>query len=378
MKILLNALSAKLGGGQTYLVNFLHNIPADFPHEIIFLCGTFNEAKFRPEFGPAVRMLRKGAWSKNSLLRTLWEKLLLPRYLKKNHVDVYFQPAAGVPIRVPAGCRSVTMLRNMLPFEDRERQRFPLFSSVRIKMALQKRQIIKSLKRYDRVIFISSYSRDFIAKFIPNIHERSTVIPHGLNAQFLERDGKFDVGNFGLRPGEFYLYVSILDYYKAQLELVREWKCLSDRGFPYPLVLAGFLNRKDYVKKIRDEIKRLGLEKQIILTGAIPNGDLPGFYAQARALVFASSCECCPNILLEKMSSGKPLFCSDIPPMPEFGEDAPFYFSPYEPGDLSRKILDAESDPAEMLRRGERARELALTHTWKDSVKNALTYITEN
>ena len=378
MKILINALSAKLGGGQTYLVNFLHNIPADFPHEIIFLCGTFNEADFRAECGSSVRMIRKGAWSKNSLLRTLWEKFLLPRYLKKNHVDVYFQPAAGVPIRVPARCRSVTMLRNMLPFEDRERQRFPLFSKVRLKMSLQKRQIIKSLKRYDRIIFISSYSRDFIARFIPDINERSTVIPHGLNEQFLERNGEFDVGTFGLRPGQFYLYVSILDYHKAQLEVVREWKLLSDRGFKYPLVLAGFLNRQDYVKKVRDEIRRSGLEKQVILTGAIPNRKLPGFCASARALIFASSCECCPNILLEKMSSGKPLFCSDIRPMPEFGGNAPFYFSPYQPGDLSKKILDAESDQAEMLRRGERARELALTHTWKNTISKTLQYITGN
>ena len=378
MKILINALSAKLGGGQTYLVNFLHYVPADFPHEIIFLCGVFNEEKFRPEFGPAIRVIRKGRWCKNSLLRTIWEKFFLPRFLAKNRVDIYFQPAAGVPIRMPAACRSVTMLRNMLPFEDRERKRFPLFSLVRIKMALQKKQILKSLKRYDRVIFISAYSRDFIAGIIPDIRARSTVIPHGLNELFLERNGEFEAEKFGLEPGRFYLYVSILDYYKAQLEIIREWKILADQGFPYPLVLAGFLDRGDYVKQVRDEIRRQGLEKKVILTGAVPNRELPGFYARARALIFGSSCECCPNILLEKMSSGKPLFCSDIPPMPEFGMDAPFYFSPYRPGDLSQKILAAENDPDEMLRRGERARDLALTHLWKDSIIRTLEYITKN
>lgn len=376
MKILINALSAKLGGGQTYLINLLRNIPADFPHEIIFLCGTFNVEKFRHVAPENVVFEVKDEWARNSLYRTLWELFCLPGQLKRGRVDVYFQPAAGVPIPIPKGCRSATMLRNMLPFEDRERKRFPLFSRVRLKMAIQKKMILFSLARYHRVVFISRYSQQFIKRFLPDIEKKSLVVPHGLNEQFLNRSGDFDVARFGLQADQFYLYVSILDYYKAQLELLREWKLLVDAGFPYPLVLTGFLDRADYTAKIRSEIERLGLARWVILTGPVPNAELPGYYQKARALIFASSCECCPNILLEKMSAGKPLFCSNIQPMPEFGGDAPYYFDPYTPGELAACVMAAEQNDADRAIHAAKAEQNAAKYNWNKTITTTLRYIT--
>lgn len=378
MKILINALSAKLGGGQTYLVNFLQNIPADFPHEIIFLCGTFNEEKFRKAAPSNIQFEIKGQRLKNSLYRTLWELFFLPRELKKQQFDVYFQPAVGVPIPVPRNCRSVTMLRNMLPFEDRERKRFPFFSISRLKLYLLKLFILKSLAHYDRVIFISRYSQQFIERFIPEIQSKSYVVPHGLGERFLNKapQNAYDIQRFGLKAGNFYLYVSIFNYYKAQLEVVREWKNLVDSGFQYPLVMAGFMDQSKYAKKVKDEINRLQLNDRVFILGSVNYNDLPSFYQQARALIFASSCECCPNILLEKMSAGRPVFCSDIGPMPEFGGDAPYYFAPYQPGDLSQTILRAEADPSGMQVHAEKSQLRAKEYTWNKSIKAALAFIT--
>lgn len=270
MKILINALSAKLGGGQTYIVNFLKNLPADCPHEIILLCGVFNEQKFRSAASSSqIHFALKGKAWKNSLFRALWELLILPVYLKRQHIGLYFQPAAGVPIYVPSSCHSATMLRNMLPFEDRERQRFPWYSLVRLKMFLQKRLILLSLAHFDKVIFISKYSQQFIKRYLPDIEQKSQVIPHGLNEKFRNCLGEFDISQFGLQAGHYYLYVSILDYYKAQLEVVREWKKLMERGLNFPLVLTGFLNRSTYVEQVKAEIQRLNLEKNVILTGPV-------------------------------------------------------------------------------------------------------------
>ena len=51
-------------------------------------------------------------------------------------------------------------------------------------------------------------------------------------------------------------------------------------------------------------------------------------YGQMDCVLFASSCENMPNILLEGMSSGLPIVCSNRGPMPEILKTAGEYFNP--------------------------------------------------
>ena len=44
MKIVVNALASKEGGGQTYIINYLRFASPDI--EYVFLVGEFNRAKF--------------------------------------------------------------------------------------------------------------------------------------------------------------------------------------------------------------------------------------------------------------------------------------------------------------------------------------------
>jgi glycosyltransferase involved in cell wall biosynthesis len=61
--------------------------------------------------------------------------------------------------------------------------------------------------------------------------------------------------------------------------------------------------------------------------------------------VFASSCENCPNILLEGLASGRPVLSSNVMPMPEFGGSGIEYFSPFDPDDIARALQRVLTDP---------------------------------
>lgn len=76
------------------------------------------------------------------------------------------------------------------------------------------------------------------------------------------------------------------------------------------------------------------------------------------------------------MSAGKPLFCSDIQPMPEFGGDAVYYFNPYQEGSLADAINYAEKSPANMQRRALLTRERAMQYNWIQTITKTLAYIT--
>lgn len=376
MKLLIiNALSALRGGGQTYIINFLDHLPeSDF--EVLLLINSKNRDIFDKYASDRVRLYEVVWASKSIIHRTLWECFVLPSFLTKQQANVYYAPGGIMTTKMPKGVTSATALRNMLPFDELERKRFPLMSYIRFKLWLLRYVFLASYKMADKVVFISEYSKSVIKDFIPNIDEKSVVIPHGLNSLFLNSKESYELPEY-LDENKFYLYVSILDVYKAQKEIIKAWKVLSDEGFEYPLVLVG-PKYNEYGEEVVTMIDELGLQGKVIYHGKVDYEKLPGLYKSARALLFASSCECCPNILLEKLAAGKPVLCSNIEPMPEFGGDAAVYFDPYAPDTLVEEVRLLEEDQEKMKRLAEKSGKQALKFDWEETVKKTVDFLFNN
>ena len=371
-KLVINGLSALRGGGQTYIINFLNHIPkGDF--KILLLINIKNKNIFEKYSSDRIELYEVYWASKSIIHRTLWERFILPSFLTKQKADVYYAPGGTMTTNIPKGVISVTALRNMLPFDEQERKRFPLLSYIRFKLWVLRYVFLKSYKMVDKVIFISEYSKSVVEKFIPDIGNKSIVIPHGLNSLFLNSKEQYALPKY-LKKNEFYLYVSILDVYKAQKEIIQAWKILSDKNFPYPLVLVGPKYNK-YGEEVIAMIDELELQGKVIFLGKVDYEKLPGLYKASRALLFASSCECCPNILLEKLAAGKPIFCSNINPMPEFGEDAVIYFNPYNPDTLVTEITSMEKDEKKMKIFAKKSEKQALKFDWEETVKMTVDFL---
>jgi len=370
--IVINVLSALRGGGQTYIKNILEHLP-DGDYKVLLIINSNNIAVFKQYASENIEIFEATWASKNIIYRMLWKIFVLPIKLKEWNATVYYAPGGTMITRVPNSCLSATALRNMLPFDEQERQRFPLMSYIRFKLWLLRYIFLKSYKFSDKVIFISEYSKSIIKQYMPNIDDKSIVIPHGLNSLFLDTKLSYDLPD-SLKETPFYLYVSILDVYKAQKELVKTWKRLADHDFPYPLVLVG-PKYNQYGEEVVALIDELELSGKVIYLGAVAYEQLPGLYKAARALIFASSCECCPNILLEKLAAGKPVFCSNIAPMPEFGEDAVVYFDPYDTSDLFEKVIDFEQQPEVMIEMADKAYKQALKFDWNTTTQKTINFL---
>lgn len=343
MKIVINALSALRGGGQTYLINLLNEFMSlNFDCELIIITNKQNTHIFEKYKTKQIKIIESDFASKNIIFRVLWEFFCLPIFLKKNKVNSYFSPGGIMVSPMPKGCKSYTALRNMLPFDERERRRFPLFSYIRFKLWLLKHVFLLSYKMADNVIFISKYSMEEVRKYLPNIENKSKIIYHGINNDFLKEAKNNESLPEGLIENEYYLYVSILDVYKAQKEVVESWIAMNSKGNELPLILVG-PKYNEYGEKIVELINE-SKAKNIKYIGPVDYNKLPNLYQKARALIFASSCECCPNILLEKLASGRPVISSNIMPMPEFGENSVVYFDPYESGTLAKAVKYLEKD----------------------------------
>jgi glycosyltransferase involved in cell wall biosynthesis len=358
--ILVNCLSALQGGGQTYLLQLFSHLPLELRNKVLILAHTRNQLLWE-QFG--LRIITSEMASKSILHRTCFETFILPRLIRTERILVYFAPGGILPGWKHHQVKMVTTFQNMLPFAQKERWRYP-WGYTRLRLYLLRFALVRSFQKADLVIFLSRYAQQVIDQVLPARRGKSIVIPHGLDEHFRFQKER----SFPQRiSGEYVLYVSILDVYKAQLEVIHAWHRLrQQRPTGEKLVLIG-PEYPYYSNKVKALICELRLEQEVLLLGKIPYEDLPSYYQHAKINLFASSCENCPNILLEALAAGKPVFCSNYPPMPEFGGDAVEYFDPYVPAELTNlflKYLDNDQLREEL---GKKAFQQSLRFDWKTS-----------
>ncbi len=336
MKVVINAFSARLGGGQTYLRNLLAYLPERDDLEVL----VYAPAGLGLPVHPRLRRLETRWPTTNPLLRALWERLILPRVLRNEHADVLFCPGGVVATSTPNGCKVVTMFRNMIPFDTRTLKNIP-WGLQRLRNVILKRVMLKSMAKADLTIFISDHARRVIETMIRI--KNPVTIPHGISRAFQSYDQAL-VRPFFLPEGEYLLYVSRFDVYKHHYEVVGAYAKLSEAlRRRFALVFVGEADLPEAVR-VRQLIERLGVGEQVRLLGSIPYDELPAVYHHAHLVLFASSCENCPNIMLEALGAGRPVLSSNVMPMPEFGGDAVAYFSPFDPDDIFRTMQKVLTD----------------------------------
>jgi len=139
---------------------------------------------------------------------------------------------------------------------------------------------------------------------------------------------------------------------------------------------ASLQDHSDYRARFDADVAESGLTvgpgEAVIITGPLPDKDMPGVFRLADALVFASQVEGFGLVVLEALVSGTPVIVSKKPPFTEYLEAEDCIWT--DPDDV-RAIADSMLDaikaypPETVLIRGQK---LAKRFSWRDS---ALTHL---
>ncbi|HVO67122.1 MAG TPA: glycosyltransferase family 1 protein [Syntrophales bacterium] len=359
---MINAFSARRGGGQTYLVNLL-KYTEEYHDANVFIMAPHS---LTLPNAPQIIKVPINWPTENPLLRAYWEKTILPHLLIYMKADVLFCPGGVINTKPPSGCKTITMFRNMLPFDYIQRAKYPP-GLMRMRNWLLEKAMLRSMQIADLVIFIADFPRRMIENRLRGRLKKAVTITHGIAECFKTDATKPPPRQPWLPMNGYLLYVSTFDVYKNQMEVLRGYYRLKQqRKTTEKLILAGF-NSTDYGKKVIKEIKRLGLQQDVILPGNIPYEVLPSVYFYSKVNIFASECENCPNILLEALGAGRPMVVSDRPPMPEFGGDAAIYFNPASPDDLANKICSFIDDCELIEKLSGQAKARSLMYDWRNT-----------
>jgi glycosyltransferase involved in cell wall biosynthesis len=338
----IDAANLRRGGGVTHLVELLRAVqPATYGIDRVVVWGGQATLKALDD-RPWLDKRNPSALDKGLLRRSLWQRYRLSQAARDVGCDVLFVPGGNYagdfhPV--------VTMSRNMLPFDWRELKRYG-WSLLALKLLMLRLSQSHSYRKVDGLIFLTDYARQTVLRVTGSLRAETSTIPHGLNPRFFQvPKQQRPITDYNETTPYRVLYVSIIDQYKHQWNVVEAIAALRQAGFPIVLDLVGPAY-PPALQRLNETIDRLDPDRSWVrYHRAIPFNDLHLRYAEADLGLFASSCENMPNILLETMASGLPIGCSKRGPMPEVLGAAGVYFDPEQPADIAGALRELIATP---------------------------------
>jgi glycosyltransferase involved in cell wall biosynthesis len=369
--VLINATSARLGGGITVLRNLLPALCAEDGGSHRYTVVARPDVREKLDPGEARVECRAAPLASFGPGRLAFEQLGLPLQALYQRADVLFSPANLATFAAP--CPQVLMVQNVSPYDDDAIRRSP--PRIRRRLVVLRELGRASAGAVRQVVFISDWSRDHLAPLLGLEATHTSRV-------YLGRDPAFNPGaaartpelraRYGL-PERYLLSVGAFYPYKNIVELVvgfsRARPALPE---DLPLVLAGAEHDPEVVQAVRDTIAREGLEGRVRLLGNVPYEDLPPLYAGSALFIFPSACENFPNILVEGLGSGAPTLCSKLGPMPEVAGDGARYFDPFDPDDLAASLVSLFHDEPGQDELRARGLAKATSYSWTKTARGLL------
>ena len=236
------------------------------------------------------------------------------------------------------------------------------------------------VRRADAIIAVSQCTKDDLIRHYAVPLEKITVIYEGVDARFqpiTDPDTLARVRNrYGL-PERFILYVGTIEPRKNLTTLLEAYAALTSRvsNLQYPisnihLVIAG---RKGWLYEgFFRRLRELGLEREVVFPGFVPDEDLPALYSAAELFVFPSLYEGFGLPPLEAMACGTPVITSNSSSLPEVVGEVGIMVEPRDVRALAEAmelVLTDEGKRREMREKGLRQ---AARFSWKRTAQETL------
>jgi glycosyltransferase involved in cell wall biosynthesis len=272
-----------------------------------------------------------GSWSRNA-----WYTLRLPQISRKMKADiVHF--AYPVPFLRGLGCPAVVTVHDLYQFEVPGNFKLPLANRVFFRWCLN---------RCKAVVCVSQTTLHRLQIFCPELAGRPGILTQIYTPVATPQINDDQQPIAGLTPSQFILSVAQHRQNKNLDLLQQAFAALRSAGklpSDWKLVIVGSEDRK--TTELHALTAGLGLTEHVLYLSSITDSDLAWLYHHAALAAFPSSHEgfCLP--LVEALSTGLRVVCSNIPTLKEIGGESCTYFNlgPEAVGSLGQAITDALS-----------------------------------
>lgn len=364
MRIAIDAHSvgAKLGGNESYAVNLIEALAQIDSVNNYTLYVTTAEARDRFH----------QRWTNFKVHTTLPHTpliripLTLSAELRKHPVDVLHVQFTAPPF---CPCPVVVSVHD-LSFEHLP-QTFLRRSRTQLRLTVR-----HSARRADRILTLSEHTRGDVIKTYKIDPAKVVAIPLAAPAHFGpvtdDKELQRVRHNYGI-DGDYVLSVGSIQPRKNLVRLINAYASLrgihSGNSFPKLVIVGkkGWL----YDETLR-ALEETGVKDSIVLTGYVPEPDLPALYSGALCFVYPSYFEGFGLPPLEAMKCGAPVVVGDATSLPEVVGDAGLKVDPFDVSAIAGAIGEVISNSE--LRRELRVKGLkrAEMFDWQNTARQTL------
>lgn len=385
MKIVINAVSAKMGGAVTYLTNVLRCLPPTGSGDEFVVYLPPETAAKQQGLQENVRlvptMIGHAAWWK----RIWWEQVTLRRCLRAEHADALFSSANFGMFRCPL--RQLLLVRIPLYFSRPYLEMFLPQHPFKTRMAFKLRRWLccRSARAADIVMTPTQAMLDELMEFV-QVEPRKRLVNFYGAAPPPPRPSLGSVSPDMPAAGQRVIrltYVSLYSEHKNLTTLLKAMPLLNRNG-AFKFVLSTTADpawQGGAWTVTHDEDLALGREPEVAacvnFLGPLGSQQVQELYGRTDLVVFPALCESFGHPMVEAMAHGLPIVASDTPVNREICGEAAVYFRLLEPADLAEKVRNLCADEGLRQRLSESGRTRAANNfKWEDHVARLLAALT--
>jgi glycosyltransferase involved in cell wall biosynthesis len=345
MKVLIDALPHKSGGGITYIENLVPELARSNKNiEYYILVQKNLDIDF--DLTENCKLVSVLIPFNNILIRMLYEQLILPIKLYTGKFDLLFSPADTTVLLSPV--KVILAIRNISPYANNILEtNWGIRKKIRINILkiFSKLSVMKSKK----VIFVSDFSKNEISKQLGIPKSKATTVYHGIKKEIFAEiknesipdhlKEKLDkIGNYILSVSSIYSFKNYTALLKAYSKLEKD---LRDK---YNIIIAGKILEQQHYKTLQNLAYKLEINDKVHFLGKVEHKFIPYLYSKATVFVHPSFLETFGHSLVESMAAGIPVIAANSPAIPEILGGAGLLFDAHNPDDLTKKITSVLKD----------------------------------
>lgn len=348
-------------------------------HLIRELLALGQDFRFRLYFnqGPTTDLFQGRAERRVIPFPRLWTHLRLSWEMLSDPPDLLFVPSHVLPLAHPR--------RSVVTIHDLGYHIYPeahtLFQNVYLRWSTRHNARVAT-----RVLADSEATRRDLMRYYGTPEAKIAVVYPGRNEALTPVSDPQSLTGIRARYGlsdSYFLYVGTLHPRKNLVRLVQafasflqSWSSVSQEPMDkLQLVLAG--QRGWLYDEILGKIRELDLAERVVLTGYVPDADLPGMLSGALAFVYPSLYEGFGLPVLEAMACATPVVCSNVSSLPEVAGDAALMVDPLNVGSMAQALHQIALDEglrATLVQRGRRQVQL---FSWRRCARETLQVLEE-
>lgn len=240
---------------------------------------------------------------------------------------------------------------------------------------MYRRLVVPLIARKSReIVTVSEFEKNRIKNFM-GLGENLSAIYNGVGKHFMNINDEVilrSAKNKYNLPDNYLFFLGNTDPKKNTPIVLKAFRDFNkSSSVRYKLVIIDY--DESALLNLLSEIGSPELRNDIIITGYVPNQELPAIINQSKVMLYPSLRESFGIPILEAMACGVPVITSNTSSMPEIAGSAAILVDPYNPSELTdaiRKVVTDDKLRSELIESGfKRAKEFNWERMAQDYLK---------